>query len=125
MVPAGQGGGAGGGRRAVGQAWRGGTRVGTMAIDWIGFAYAALLAVGGVVAYTRKGSKISLAAGLTFGSAAGYGAYCITRDPRNVKVSLFSSFLLTIIMGMRFKRSKKLMPAGLVACLRGIWQLQN
>lgn len=26
-----------------------------MAIDWIGFAYAALLAVGGVVAYTRKG----------------------------------------------------------------------
>ncbi|XP_065537585.1 transmembrane protein 14A isoform X3 [Lathamus discolor] len=95
--------------------------VGTMAVDWIGFAYAALLAVGGVVAYTRKGSKISLAAGLTFGSVAGYGAYCITRDPRNVKISLFSSFLLTIIMGMRFKRSKKLMPAGLVACLRGIW----
>lgn len=26
-----------------------------MAIDWIGFAYAALLAVGGVVGYTRKG----------------------------------------------------------------------
>uniref|UniRef100_A0A8C4UQV5 Transmembrane protein 14A n=1 Tax=Falco tinnunculus TaxID=100819 RepID=A0A8C4UQV5_FALTI len=59
-----------------------------MAIDWIGFAYAALLAVGGVVGYTRKGSKISLAAGLTFGSVAGYGAYCITRDPRNVKISL-------------------------------------
>ncbi|KAM6138822.1 transmembrane protein 14A [Phoenicopterus ruber ruber] len=88
-----------------------------MAIDWIGFAYAALLVVGGVVAYTRKGSKISLAAGLTFGSVAGYGAYCVTRDPRNVKISLFSAFLLTIIMGMRFKRSKKLMPAGLVACL--------
>ncbi|KAM6083717.1 transmembrane protein 14A isoform 1-T1 [Theristicus caerulescens] len=91
-----------------------------MAIDWIGFAYAALLAVGGVVGYTRKGSKISLAAGLTFGSVAGYGAYCVTRDPRNVKISLFSAFLLTIIMGMRFKRSKKLMPAGLVACLRRI-----
>ncbi|XP_066850904.1 transmembrane protein 14A isoform X1 [Anser cygnoides] len=89
-----------------------------MAIDWIGFAYAALLAVGGVVGYTRKGSKISLAAGLTFGSVAGYGAYCVTRDPKNVKISLFSAFLLTIIMGMRFKRSKKLMPAGLVACLR-------
>ncbi|XP_071298474.1 transmembrane protein 14A isoform X1 [Agelaius tricolor] len=88
-----------------------------MAVDWIGFAYASLLVVGGVVAYTRKGSKISLAAGLTFGSVAGYGAYCVTCDPRNVKISLFSSFLLTIIMGMRFKRSKKLMPAGLVACL--------
>ncbi|KAK2533962.1 hypothetical protein Q9233_004499 [Columba guinea] len=94
--------------------------VGTMAVDWIGFAYAALLAVGGVVGYTRKGSKISLAAGLTFGSVAGYGAYCVTRDPRNVKISLFSAFLLTIIMGMRFKRSKKLMPAGLVACLSHI-----
>ncbi|XP_005426440.1 transmembrane protein 14A [Geospiza fortis] len=88
-----------------------------MAVDWIGFAYASLLVVGGVVAYTRKGSKISLAAGLTFGAVAGYGAYCVTCDPRNVKISLFSSFLLTIIMGMRFKRSKKLMPAGLVACL--------
>uniref|UniRef100_A0A8C6Z4A7 Transmembrane protein 14A n=1 Tax=Nothoprocta perdicaria TaxID=30464 RepID=A0A8C6Z4A7_NOTPE len=84
-----------------------------MAVDWIGFAYAALLAVGGVMGYTRKGSKISLAAGLTFGSVTAYGAYCVTRDPRNVKISL--SFLLTIIMGMRFKRSKKLMPAGLVA----------
>ncbi|XP_068793471.1 transmembrane protein 14A isoform X2 [Struthio camelus] len=90
-----------------------------MAIDWIGFAYAALVAVGGVLGYTRKGSKISLAAGLTFGSVAGYGAYCVTRDPRNVKISLFSAFLLTVIMGMRFKRSKKLLPAGLVACLRG------
>ncbi|XP_009286840.1 PREDICTED: transmembrane protein 14A isoform X2 [Aptenodytes forsteri] len=59
-----------------------------MAIDWIGFAYAALLAVGGVVGYTRKGSKISLAAGLALGSVAGYGAYCVTRDPRNVKISL-------------------------------------
>uniref|UniRef100_A0A8B9VC17 Transmembrane protein 14A n=1 Tax=Anas zonorhyncha TaxID=75864 RepID=A0A8B9VC17_9AVES len=63
-----------------------------MAIDWIGFAYAALLAVGGVVGYTRKGSKISLAAGLTFGSVAGYGAYCVTRDPKNVKISLCKCF---------------------------------
>lgn len=31
------------------------SRVGTMAVDWIGFAYASLLVVGGVVAYTRKG----------------------------------------------------------------------
>ncbi|KFV43009.1 Transmembrane protein 14A, partial [Gavia stellata] len=86
-------------------------------IDWIGFAYAALLAGEITLEWFLAGSKISLAAGLTFGSVAGYGAYCVTRDPRNVKISLFSAFLLTIIMGMRFKRSKKLMPAGLVACL--------
>ncbi|KAF2983599.1 hypothetical protein EK904_003237 [Melospiza melodia maxima] len=59
-----------------------------MAVDWIGFAYASLLVFGGVVAYTRKGSKISLAAGLTFGSVAAYGAFCVTCDPKNVKISL-------------------------------------
>ncbi|KFU99697.1 Transmembrane protein 14C, partial [Tauraco erythrolophus] len=63
-------------------------------IDWIGFAYAAVLAAGGVLGYTRKGSKISLAAGLTFGSVAGYGAYCITHDPRNVKISLCKCFTI-------------------------------
>ncbi|KAM9616478.1 transmembrane protein 14A isoform 1-T7 [Morphnus guianensis] len=68
-----------------------------MAIDWIGFAYAALLAVGGVVGYTRKGSKISLAAGLTFGSVAGYGAYCVTRDPRNVKISLWQPLWVLLL----------------------------
>nr|XP_021149174.1 transmembrane protein 14A isoform X1 [Columba livia] len=68
-----------------------------MAVDWIGFAYAALLAVGGVVGYTRKGSKISLAAGLTFGSVAGYGAYCITRDPRNVKISLWKPLWVSLV----------------------------
>ncbi|NWY17393.1 TM14A protein, partial [Aphelocoma coerulescens] len=62
-------------------------------VDWIGFAYASLLMFGGVVAYTRKGNKISLAAGLTFGSVAGYGAYCVTCDPRNVKISLCKCFI--------------------------------
>ncbi|XP_054677425.1 transmembrane protein 14A isoform X2 [Grus americana] len=80
-----------------------------MAIDWIGFAYAALLAVGGVVGYTRKGSKISLAAGLTFGSVAGYGAYCVTRDPRNVKISLWQPlWVLLVQFKALIKRHKKL-----------------
>lgn len=30
-------------------------RVGTMAVDWIGFAYASLLVFGGFVGYNRKG----------------------------------------------------------------------
>uniref|UniRef100_A0A8D0GRN8 Transmembrane protein 14A n=1 Tax=Sphenodon punctatus TaxID=8508 RepID=A0A8D0GRN8_SPHPU len=89
-----------------------------MIVDWIGFGYAAVIALGGVVGYTRKGSIISLVAGLLFGSMAGYGAYCVTHDPRDVKMSLFTAFILTIVMGVRFKRSKKLMPAGLVSGLR-------
>ncbi|KFR14807.1 Transmembrane protein 14C, partial [Opisthocomus hoazin] len=77
-------------------------------IDWVGFAYAALLAVGGVVGYTRKGSKISLAAGLTFGSVAGYGAYCVTLDPRNVKISLCKCF--TIVNKITINNKTKQFP---------------
>ncbi|XP_006137817.1 transmembrane protein 14A [Pelodiscus sinensis] len=88
-----------------------------MIVDWIGFGYAAVVAIGGGIGYVRKGSIVSLAAGLFFGLVSGYGAYCVTHNPRDVKISLFSAFILTIIMGMRFKRSKKLIPAGLIAGL--------
>uniref|UniRef100_A0A4X2KJE5 Transmembrane protein 14A n=1 Tax=Vombatus ursinus TaxID=29139 RepID=A0A4X2KJE5_VOMUR len=90
----------------------------TMTIDWIGFGYASIIASGGFLGYHRKGSIVSLVAGLFFGLLAGYGAYRISRDPRDVKMSLFTTFLLATIMGVRFKRSKKLMPAGIVAGLR-------
>ncbi|XP_074845000.1 transmembrane protein 14A [Carettochelys insculpta] len=88
-----------------------------MSVDWIGFGYAALVALGGAIGYIRKGSIVSLAAGLFFGLVSGYGAYCVTHDPKDVKISLFSAFILTIVMGMRFKRSKKLVPAGIIAGL--------
>uniref|UniRef100_A0A8C4VIL8 Transmembrane protein 14C n=1 Tax=Gopherus evgoodei TaxID=1825980 RepID=A0A8C4VIL8_9SAUR len=54
-----------------------------MAIDWIGFGYAIVVALGGVVGYTRKGSIVSLVAGLFFGLMSGYGAYCVTHDSRD------------------------------------------
>ncbi|XP_003215488.1 transmembrane protein 14A [Anolis carolinensis] len=88
-----------------------------MSVDWVGFGYAAIVALGGAVGYIRKGSKISLIAGVIFGLMAAYGAYWVTHDPKDVKMSLFTAFLLTVIMGVRFKRTKKLMPAGIVATL--------
>ncbi|XP_001516532.2 transmembrane protein 14A isoform X2 [Ornithorhynchus anatinus] len=88
-----------------------------MAIDWIGFGYAGMVAFGGVLGYNRKGSIISLIAGLFFGSMATYGAFCVSRDTRDVKISLLTAFVLATIMGVRFKRSKKLMPAGIVSGL--------
>ncbi|MEE6476635.1 hypothetical protein FKM82_011153 [Ascaphus truei] len=86
-----------------------------MAIDWIGFCYATLVAFGGVLGYTRKGSIVSLAAGLFFGLVAAYGAYCVTWNPRDVKISLIAASTLATVMGLRYKRSKKMMPSGLVA----------
>ncbi|XP_033123609.1 transmembrane protein 14C-like isoform X3 [Anneissia japonica] len=65
----------------------------------------------------RRSSAMSLAMGLLFGGVAGYGASLTSQDPRNVNVILGSSAVLAGVMGMRFVKSGKFMPAGLVATL--------
>ncbi|XP_071375475.1 transmembrane protein 14A [Centroberyx affinis] len=88
-----------------------------MAIDWLGFGYAAAIALGGFMGYKRKGSVMSLIAGLVFGGMSAYGAFNVSRDPTDIKVSFFASGILAVVMGMRFKKSGKLMPAGIMAGL--------
>ncbi|XP_054671435.1 transmembrane protein 14C-like isoform X4 [Grus americana] len=87
----------------------------SMAVDWLGFGYAALVASGGLIGYAKAGSVPSLAAGLFFGSLAGLGAYQLSQNPNNVWISLITSGTLTAIMGTRFYNSGKFMPAGLIA----------
>lgn len=94
---------------------RGRWAVFSMAVDWLGFGYAALVASGGLVGYAKAGSVPSLAAGLFFGSLAGLGAYQLSQDPNNVWISLITSGTLTAVMGTRFYNSGKFMPAGLIA----------
>ncbi|XP_048386406.1 transmembrane protein 14A isoform X2 [Stegostoma tigrinum] len=91
------------------------TKNSRMSIDWVSFSYAAIVTVGGILGYTRKGSVMSLMSGLLFGSLAGYGAYQVSNDPRNVKISLLTAGILTTVMGVRYKRSGKVIPAGLIA----------
>ncbi|XP_030219990.1 transmembrane protein 14C-like [Gadus morhua] len=86
-----------------------------MAIDWIGFGYAALVVSGGVVGFIKAGSVASLVAGLVFGVLAGFGAYLTSRNSQNVWVSLGISGALAVVMGLRFFNSWKFMPAGLMA----------
>ncbi|KAI7805236.1 transmembrane protein 14A [Triplophysa rosa] len=88
-----------------------------MAVDWLGFAYAAAIALGGFMGYKRKGSVMSLIAGLFFGSVSAYGAYRISFDPHDYWPSLIASGALAVVMGMRFRKSGKLMPAGIMAGL--------
>ncbi|XP_071965008.1 transmembrane protein 14C-like [Antedon mediterranea] len=85
--------------------------------DILGFGYAALVAAGGVMGYVKAGSAMSLAMGLLFGSLAGYGASLTSNNPRNVHVILGTSAVLGGVMGMRFVKSGKFMPAGLVAAI--------
>ncbi|XP_006835775.1 PREDICTED: transmembrane protein 14A [Chrysochloris asiatica] len=86
-------------------------------MDLVGFGYAALVTFGSILGYKRRGGVPSLIGGLFVGFLAGYGAYRVSNDKRDIKVSLFTAFFLATIMGVRFKRSKKIMPAGLVAGL--------
>ncbi|KAI4806792.1 hypothetical protein KUCAC02_017591 [Chaenocephalus aceratus] len=90
-------------------------QVSNMSVDWVGYGYAALIASGGVIGYVKAGSVPSLAAGVVFGGLAGFGAYQISNDPKQVWVSLATSGALTGVMGKRFYGSRKFMPAGLMA----------
>ena len=119
-----------------------------MTIDYVGFAYAATVAAGGIMGYAKAGnyrvffyriravsrrinfcndelpfvcftgSLPSLGAGLVFGAVLGCGAYLITQDSTNIYLSLGTSALLGGIMGVRYYNSQKFMPAGLIAVLR-------
>ncbi|KAK3873813.1 hypothetical protein Pcinc_017154 [Petrolisthes cinctipes] len=88
-----------------------------MGVDYISYAYAAAVAVGGVVGYVKAGSVPSLGAGLLFGSVLGFGAYQLSGDPNNYYVSLGTSAVLGGVMGMRFINSGKFMPPGLIAVM--------
>ncbi|XP_035948621.2 transmembrane protein 14A isoform X1 [Halichoerus grypus] len=109
--------------RRIGRRWPRGqlpdtsSRIATLPMDLIGFGYAALVTFGSILGYKRRGGVPSLIAGLLIGFLAGYGAYRVSNDKRDVKLSLFTAFFLATIMGVRYKRSKKIMPAGLVAGL--------
>ncbi|XP_071553082.1 transmembrane protein 14C [Panulirus ornatus] len=88
-----------------------------MGVDYISYAYAAAVAMGGVVGYAKAGSVPSLGAGLLFGSLLGYGAYQLSENPANYYLTLGTSTVLGGIMGMRFLNSGKFMPPGLIAVM--------
>ncbi|GFO37102.1 transmembrane protein 14c [Plakobranchus ocellatus] len=86
-------------------------------VDFITAAYAVTVAAGGIMGYVKRGSMPSLAMGVTCGSLMMYGAYQIAQDPKDVKLALVTSAILTGVMGYRFANSGKFMPAGLVGTL--------
>ncbi|XP_042285125.1 transmembrane protein 14C-like [Thunnus albacares] len=91
-----------------------------MAVDRIGYVYAALVAVGGLIGYVKAGSVTSLGAGLLFGLLAAVGAYLTSQNPKNVWLSLGTSGTLAVVMGLRFLNSWKFMPAGLITLASGL-----
>ncbi|XP_067126702.1 transmembrane protein 14C-like [Centruroides vittatus] len=88
-----------------------------MGVDVFIAGYAATVAVGGVVGYFRAKSKTSLASGLIFGGILGYGCYQISEDPDDYSLTLATSLVLAGVMGSRYYKTKRFMPAGLITTI--------
>lgn len=83
----------------------------------LGYLYSIAIAAGGVMGYVKKGSAMSLAAGVLFGGLSAAGTYQMSNDPNNCYLLLASSGMLAIIMGVRGYRARKFMPSGMIAVL--------
>ncbi|KAI3456942.1 hypothetical protein Pfo_013605 [Paulownia fortunei] len=84
--------------------------------------YGLLLVCGGVIGYVKKGSTASLAGGLGTGLLlvlAGYLSLQAFHKRRNSYFALILetaiAAILTWIMGQRYMKTGKIMPAGIVA----------
>ncbi|CAG8518557.1 14252_t:CDS:2 [Racocetra persica] len=86
--------------------------------DYPGYIYATTIALGGVFGYVKAGSIPSLFFGLTFGGLAAYAANRTSVNPKNAILAFVVSSVLFIVMGVRFYKSGKFMPAGFVSTLR-------
>ncbi len=77
---------------------------------WI---YIALMVLGGVMGFVKAKSKASLIASGSFGAILSLFALDILPFRHHVWVLLF----LLVFFGMRFAKSKKMMPNGMMAFL--------
>uniref|UniRef100_A0A0K8TP04 Putative conserved plasma membrane protein n=1 Tax=Tabanus bromius TaxID=304241 RepID=A0A0K8TP04_TABBR len=88
-----------------------------MSTDVVGYLYAATVAAGGIMGYVKAGSIPSLGAGLAFGAILGFGAHLTSQNPPKPLLQLGTSFVLAGVMGARFARSGKIMPAGAICII--------
>eukprot|EP00803_Ostreobium_quekettii_P001660 evm.model.scf_661.2 EVM.evm.TU.scf_661.2 scf_661:3917-4261(-) len=75
-------------------------------------------AAGGLIGYIKKGSKQSLAAGLTFGSlmaACGVAMGATRLGGLPMWIAAGSAAGMSYLMGKRYAAGRKLMPSGIVA----------
>ncbi len=80
-------------------------------ILWI---YIVVLVAGGLVGLLKANSKISLIMSLAFAAALALCATDIVQVPRLADVILI---FLVVFFGLRFAKSKKFVPAGLMSIL--------
>ncbi|CAD6217877.1 unnamed protein product [Miscanthus lutarioriparius] len=94
---------------------------------YVTIPYGLLLLAGGVAGYVKRGSAASLAVGGGFGAAlllagalsawsfghGGGGAAAILATV----IQIVCAVLLTVVMGIRYAKTRKIMPAGIIAAI--------
>ena len=84
-------------------------------------AYAAILIAGGFAGWRLSGSRISLTAGLTSAAMLAI-AYRLALSYLLVGylLAVLISLGLTVMFGLRFRKTKKVMPAGMMLAVSAI-----
>jgi len=78
----------------------------------------ALVALGGIVGYVKKGSVPSIAAGAVIGaSLIASGLLADSQPQRAFALGTASSGVLTAAMLHRFIKTRKIMPSGIVSAI--------
>jgi uncharacterized membrane protein (UPF0136 family) len=83
-------------------------------------AVGSMVVLGGVTGYVRKGSTISLVAGVTVGSLLLGSGYMISKTNNIFEGHLLATGaagVLTVAMSRRFMMTRKFMPSGLAASI--------
>jgi uncharacterized membrane protein (UPF0136 family) len=85
------------------------------------FVYALLLAAGGTLGYVKAKSRPSLIAGVTSGVLAALCALVAgVRPALGLWLGAILALLLFGLFGVRFAKSRKMMPSGLMGAISGI-----
>lgn len=84
---------------------------------WLLLLYAVLVIAGGVMGYLKARSKPSLISGLISGAALLVAWWISLSESYNAGIALATclAIALLVVFGLRFRKTKKFMPAGLMA----------
>jgi uncharacterized membrane protein (UPF0136 family) len=87
-------------------------------IIWFILVYAVLVLAGGIVGYVKAESKASLISGVASGVALAIAWYIAGQTPAiGLPLAAALALVLLIVFAIRFRKTGKFMPAGLMAAL--------
>lgn len=86
---------------------------------WLILVYASLVAAGGIIGYVKAQSKASLSSGLVSGTALAIAGWLMIQRHYLAGLTLATclAIALLIVFLLRFQKTDKFVPAGLMAVI--------